>query len=70
MLLKTGRLEEAAAWFERAAAGGTAVVRRAVVELIARAGAPRALENLAARLQAAHVSAASQSAASASATSP
>ena len=50
MLLKTGRLEEAAAWFERAAAGGTAVVRRAVVELIARAGAPRALENLAARL--------------------
>jgi TPR repeat protein len=39
MLLKAGRFEEAAAWFERAAAGGTAAVRRAVAELIARAGA-------------------------------
>jgi len=44
MLLKAGRFEEAAVWFERAAVGGTAAVRRAVAELIARAGAPRALQ--------------------------
>jgi TPR repeat protein len=52
MLLRAGRFEECAAWFERAAVGGTAAMRRAVMELIARAGAPRALQNLAARLQA------------------
>jgi uncharacterized protein len=52
LLLKAGRFEESAAWFERAAAGGTAAMRRAVAELIARAGAPRALQNLAARLKA------------------
>ena len=49
LLLKAGRFEESAAWLERAAAGGTAAMRRAVAELIARAGAPRALRNLAAR---------------------
>jgi uncharacterized protein len=64
MLLKAGRFEEAAVWFERTAVGGTAAVRRAVVELIARAGAPRALQNLAARLKAASVPAAGPSAAS------
>jgi TPR repeat protein len=52
LLLKAGRFEEAATWFERAAVGGTAAMRRAVAELIARAGAPGALENLAARLKA------------------
>jgi uncharacterized protein len=52
LLLRAGRFEESAAWFERAAACGTAAMRRAVMELIARAGAPRALQNLAARLKA------------------
>jgi TPR repeat protein len=52
LLLKAGRFEESALWFERAAVGGTAAMRRAVMELIARAGAPRALRNLAARLKA------------------
>ena len=56
LLLKAGRFEECAAWFERAAAGGTAAMRRAVTELIARAGAPRALQNLAARLKAGRLS--------------
>jgi hypothetical protein len=58
-LLKAGRFEEAATWFERAAAGGTAAVRRAVMSLIARAGAPRALHDLAARLKAGWLSTAS-----------
>jgi hypothetical protein len=57
-LLKAGRFEESAAWFERAAAGGTAAMRRAVMELIARAGAPRALQHLAARLKAGSLAAA------------
>jgi TPR repeat protein len=52
LLLKAGRFDEAATWFERAALGGTAAVRRAVVELISRAGAPRALRGLATRLKA------------------
>lgn len=55
MLLKAGRFEESASWFERAVAGGTAAMRRAVMELIARAGAPRALQSLAARLKAGRV---------------
>jgi hypothetical protein len=59
LLLKAGRFEEAAAWFERAAVGGTAAMRRAVVELIARAGAPRALRSLSTRLQAGRLSPAS-----------
>jgi hypothetical protein len=52
LLLKAGRFEECAVWFERAAAGGTAAMRRAVAELIARAGAPQALQNLGTRLTA------------------
>jgi uncharacterized protein len=52
VLLKAGRFEEAAIWFERATAGGTAAVRRAIGEMIERAGAPRAFEQLAARLKA------------------
>jgi TPR repeat protein len=36
VLLRTGRCDEAAAWFERAMAGGTPGVREAVVELVAR----------------------------------
>jgi hypothetical protein len=56
LLLKAGRFEEAASWFERAAAGGTAAMRRAVAELIARAGAPRALQNLAAGLKSGRLS--------------
>jgi TPR repeat protein len=59
LLLNVGRFEEAAAWFERAALGGTAAVRRAIVELIARAGAPPALQNLVASLQAGRLSPAS-----------
>ena len=53
MLLKAGRVDEAALWLERAAASGTAAVRRAVMALIARERAPRsvlALQGLAARL--------------------
>jgi TPR repeat protein len=50
LLLKAGRFEESAGWFEGAVAAGTAAMRRAVADLIARAGAPRALQNLAARL--------------------
>jgi TPR repeat protein len=53
LLLEAGRFEEAATWFECAAAGGTAAVRRAVTTLIARAGAPRPLHDLATRLKAA-----------------
>ena len=68
LLLKAGRFDESAAWFERAAAGGTAAMRRAVAELIARGGAPRALQNLAARLKAARLSPAD--AAAAAPTSP
>lgn len=52
LLLKAGRYEEAATWLERAALGGTAAVRRAVMALIARAGVPHALEALALRLNA------------------
>jgi uncharacterized protein len=51
MLLKAGRVEEAAIWFERAALTGTAAVRRAVVALIARAGEPRAMQGVVARLR-------------------
>jgi hypothetical protein len=57
ILLKAGRCDEAARWFERAALGGTAAMRRAVMELIARAGAPRPLQTLAARLKAGSLSA-------------
>jgi uncharacterized protein len=52
ILLKAGRFEESARWFERAAIGGTAAMRRTVMQLIARAGTPRPLQTLAARLQA------------------
>jgi hypothetical protein len=51
ILLRAGRYDEAAVWFERAAISGTAAMRRAVMELIARAGSPRPLEQLAARLR-------------------
>ena len=52
ILLKAGRFEESARWFERAAIGGTAAMRRAVMELITRAGTPRPLQLLALRLKA------------------
>src|SRR5580698_2974068 len=52
ILLKAGRYEEAARWFERAALSGTAAMRRAVVESITRAGTPRPLRSLAAKLKA------------------
>jgi hypothetical protein len=55
ILLRAGRLEESAKWFECAAIGGTAAVRRAVMELIARAGSPRPLQALAAQLKAGRV---------------
>ena len=38
VLFKAGRIEEAATWFERAAAGGTEGVRRAVLEAVSRPG--------------------------------
>jgi hypothetical protein len=52
MLLIEGRCEEAALWLARAAAGGTAAVRLAVLSLISRDAAPAALKDLAARLKA------------------
>jgi uncharacterized protein len=58
ILLKAGRFEESARWFERAAIGGTAAMRRAVMELITRAGTPRPLQTLAARLKAAQATSA------------
>jgi uncharacterized protein len=58
ILLKAGRFEESARWFERAAIGGTAAMRRAVMELITRAGAPRPLQTLAVRLKAGQTTAA------------
>jgi TPR repeat protein len=51
VLLRSGRFEEAATWFERAALCGTAAVRDAVTALILRVGAPGALKDLAARLK-------------------
>jgi TPR repeat protein len=56
VLLESGRVDEAALWFERAAVGGTLGVRRAVTvlvnELVKRAGESGALQQLAARLNA------------------
>jgi TPR repeat protein len=52
MLLIEGRCEEAALWLARAAAGGTAAVRLAVLSLISRDAAPGALKDLAVRLKA------------------
>jgi TPR repeat protein len=52
VLLKSGRFDEAATWFERAALTGTAAVRQAVTALILRVGAPGALKELAVRLKA------------------
>jgi len=57
MLLKAGRIDEAALWFERAAAGGTPGVRRAVTtlvnELITRGDGMSAFHRVAVRLNAA-----------------
>jgi len=39
LLLGAGRRDEAAAWFERAAAGGTPSVVRSIIDALARAGA-------------------------------
>jgi uncharacterized protein len=52
VLLKEGHLAEAALWFERAAAGGSAAIRRAIITLGVSAGASGALKDLAQRLQA------------------
>jgi len=51
VLLKGGRPDEAVVWLERAATGGTAAVRRAVIELAGRIDAGDALQSLAERLQ-------------------
>jgi TPR repeat protein len=51
LLLKQGRSGEAVAWFERAAAGGSAQVRQAVIDLAVRAAAGTVLRDLARRLQ-------------------
>jgi TPR repeat protein len=55
VLLKAGRADEAAAWFERAASGATPSVRSAVIDTIERnsggAGTDDALHGLAARLK-------------------
>jgi TPR repeat protein len=39
VLLRAGRCDEAALWFERAVAGGTPAVREAVAELVSRGAA-------------------------------
>jgi uncharacterized protein len=51
ILLKAGRADDAALWFERAATGGSADVRRAVVDTLNRATASGALRDLAVRLR-------------------
>jgi TPR repeat protein len=51
ILLRAGRFDEAAVWLERAVVGGTAGVRRAVLHLIARVGAPGALQKLSEHLE-------------------
>ena len=51
ILVSEGRFEEAVPWLARAAAGGTAAVRLAVVELASRAHMPQLLKDLAVRLQ-------------------
>ena len=54
VLLKAGRDEEAAHWFECAVAGGTPAVREAVLELVARmtnGGATGSSPNISAALQ-------------------
>jgi TPR repeat protein len=53
VLLKEGHLSEAAMWFERAAAGGSAAIREAIITLGVSVGASAALKDLAQRLQAA-----------------
>jgi uncharacterized protein len=50
VLLKEGLVHEAAAWLERAAADGTAAVRRTVRDLCVRAGASGTLRELADRM--------------------
>ena len=51
ILLKEGRWSEAATWFERAAVGGSGVVRQAVINTLMRAGVRGVLRDLADRLQ-------------------
>jgi uncharacterized protein len=51
LLMKEGRFDEAAIWFERAATGGSAAVRQAVLDAIAVANPVGSLKALAARLQ-------------------
>jgi TPR repeat protein len=53
VLLKEGQVAEAAMWFERAAAGGSAALRRTVIDTLRRAGAGSVLRDLADRLRAA-----------------
>jgi TPR repeat protein len=53
VLLKEGHLSEAAIWLERAAAGGSAAIRQAIITLGVSAGASASLKALAQRLQAA-----------------
>jgi uncharacterized protein len=50
VLLKANRLDEAAAWFECAANGGTVGVRRAVLEAVSRSAVSDALRELGLRL--------------------
>jgi hypothetical protein len=52
LLLKAGRVEEAAEWFGRAANGGTSAVRSAVLDAIAAAEEHEKLRELAIRLRA------------------
>jgi uncharacterized protein len=52
VLLRSGHEEEAAVWFERAAQGGTAGVRDAVLTLIRAGGASKVLAALEMRLRA------------------
>ncbi len=51
LLLASGRVDEAAKWFERAAMTGSPQIRKAVIDRFSRPGIADALQRLAARLQ-------------------
>jgi uncharacterized protein len=51
VLLKVGRVSEAAHWFELAGSGGSTAVRHAVIKALMRVGVSGALRDLAERLQ-------------------
>jgi TPR repeat protein len=54
ILLNSGRAQEAASWFERAAKSGTSSVREAVLQVAARPSSPEPMVSLTHRLRSGH----------------